>query len=328
MATNDFQPFAVGAGANVLSQADWLALAALAAGFSSGVAPSAACNKAWRQSSIMASVLGQFIANGSGNNSVDDGTTATLLANLSLAISNMGIGRVLRTSVYGRFPSTGGPGVSINGAAPSATGAGAFTSQASTRLHQIFVAGGGAGGGGAAATSSSQMAGGGGGSSGSIFQSIPVAGPFSAVPITIGAGGAGGVAGANNGSPGGTSSFGSLISCPGGAPGGAGVANAGGTNAGGAPSAPTGTLPAYLAYTGNPGCPGFSSFSANLAVGGGGGPSPFGAPAAWNSGGVSSPGQSANQWNAGGGGAAAVASTAAQAGGAGASGVIIIVEYA
>ncbi len=38
MATNDFKPFATGSGANVLSQADYEALSALASGFLSGKA--------------------------------------------------------------------------------------------------------------------------------------------------------------------------------------------------------------------------------------------------------------------------------------------------
>ncbi|MBV8159147.1 MAG: hypothetical protein JO278_15915 [Dyella sp.] len=88
MATsNDFLPFAVGGGANVLTQAQYAALASLLAnGFSAGVAPSVQLNKVWRQSSIMAAVLGQFAADYSGQNSVDDGTTATLEANLVAAI--------------------------------------------------------------------------------------------------------------------------------------------------------------------------------------------------------------------------------------------------
>ncbi|RQZ27474.1 hypothetical protein DIE16_31370 [Burkholderia sp. Bp9090] len=39
----------------------------------------------WRQSSIMSAVLAQFISDRTGQNAVDDGTTATLLANLKLA---------------------------------------------------------------------------------------------------------------------------------------------------------------------------------------------------------------------------------------------------
>jgi len=89
MPTNDFLPFGSAVGANVMSQADYLALAARLNGFSSGTANSAQLNKAWRQSSIVAAVIGQLIANRSGQNAVDDGTTATLLANLELAINGL-----------------------------------------------------------------------------------------------------------------------------------------------------------------------------------------------------------------------------------------------
>ncbi|WP_261513127.1 gp53-like domain-containing protein [Burkholderia multivorans] len=92
MATqNDFLPFATGPGANVVDQATYAALGALTTGFLSGTAQSGQLNKVWRQSSIMAAVLGQFIANFSGQNAIDDGTTATLLANLKAAINAAGI---------------------------------------------------------------------------------------------------------------------------------------------------------------------------------------------------------------------------------------------
>ncbi|SAK20072.1 Tail fiber protein [Burkholderia multivorans] len=86
MANNNFKPFAAAAGANVMSQADYEALAALLTGFQSGTAQSAQLNKVWRQSSIMAAVLGQFIADLTGQDAIDDGTTATLLANLKTAV--------------------------------------------------------------------------------------------------------------------------------------------------------------------------------------------------------------------------------------------------
>ncbi|MCA7083379.1 hypothetical protein K7G19_07170 [Cupriavidus sp. DB3] len=94
MATSDFLPFATGAGANVMSQADWEALAQRLSGFQSGVAQSAQLNKAWRQASIMAAVLAQFIADQSGEDAVDDGTTATLLANLKAAAGASSVGVV------------------------------------------------------------------------------------------------------------------------------------------------------------------------------------------------------------------------------------------
>jgi len=90
MPNNQFKPFAVGSGANVLSQTEYEALTGiLANGFSSGTAVSAQLNKVWRQSSIMAAVLAQFIVDESGQDAQDDGTTATLLANLKTGINVM-----------------------------------------------------------------------------------------------------------------------------------------------------------------------------------------------------------------------------------------------
>lgn len=102
MATNDFLPFAVGGSANVLTQAQYAALAALTTGFQSGVADSKSVNKAWRQSSIMAAVLAQFIVNQTGQNATDDGTTATLIANLLAAVkasSNAVVGTARNVSM-------------------------------------------------------------------------------------------------------------------------------------------------------------------------------------------------------------------------------------
>jgi hypothetical protein len=84
---NDFLPFATGSGANVLSQSSYAALSAISTGYQAGIAQSAALNKTWRQSSIMAAVLAQFIVNTTGQTAIDDGTTATLLANLVAAVS-------------------------------------------------------------------------------------------------------------------------------------------------------------------------------------------------------------------------------------------------
>jgi len=84
----DFLPFATGTLANVLTQAQYLALTSVVQnGFTAGVAPSVQLNKVWRQSSIAAAVLAQFIVNNSGQPAIDDGTTATLLANLTTAVS-------------------------------------------------------------------------------------------------------------------------------------------------------------------------------------------------------------------------------------------------
>ncbi|WP_232450919.1 hypothetical protein [Burkholderia ubonensis] len=87
MGTNDFLPFGGGGAANVIDQATYAALAARLTGFQSGTAQSAQLNKVWRQSSIMAAVLAQFIVNQTGQNATDDGTTATLLSNLATAVA-------------------------------------------------------------------------------------------------------------------------------------------------------------------------------------------------------------------------------------------------
>ncbi|WP_258180278.1 hypothetical protein [Burkholderia multivorans] len=96
MATqNDFLPFATGPGANVVDQATYAALGALTTGFLSGTAQSVQLNKVWRQSSIMAAVIAQFIVAQTGQAAVDDGTTATLLANFTKAVNAASKQRVI-----------------------------------------------------------------------------------------------------------------------------------------------------------------------------------------------------------------------------------------
>ncbi len=89
MATNDFLPFATTATANVVSQALYVGSAWQTGGFTAGLAQSAQLNKVWRQSSIISSVIAQFIVNFTGQNATDDGTTGTLLANFQAAIQNL-----------------------------------------------------------------------------------------------------------------------------------------------------------------------------------------------------------------------------------------------
>lgn len=83
---NEILPFGLGAESNVMTQAEYEALAARSGGFSSGVAKSEQLNKVWRQSAFVASVLAQFIANRSEQDVLDDGDTANLLTSLELAI--------------------------------------------------------------------------------------------------------------------------------------------------------------------------------------------------------------------------------------------------
>lgn len=89
MATNNFKAFGIGAGANVTSQADYEALAALLTGFQSGKASSAQINKALRQSSTMAYVLAQFISDSASVDVLDNGGLAAILANLKNSVQNI-----------------------------------------------------------------------------------------------------------------------------------------------------------------------------------------------------------------------------------------------
>jgi len=99
MATNNFKAFGIGASANVTSQADYEALAALLTGFQSGKASSAQINKALRQSSTMAAVLGQFIAQ-AGLDALDNGNIASLLNNLINALTtNLSLGNASKRTV-------------------------------------------------------------------------------------------------------------------------------------------------------------------------------------------------------------------------------------
>ncbi|HHA2085019.1 TPA: hypothetical protein ACOEEB_003805 [Enterobacter asburiae] len=73
MATNEFKPFSIAGGANIISQAEYEALAALSTGFSSGVAKASEINKVLRQASFIAAALAQYTANKSGLDVLDNG---------------------------------------------------------------------------------------------------------------------------------------------------------------------------------------------------------------------------------------------------------------
>lgn len=99
MATNNFKAFGIGAGSNVTSQADYEALTALLTGFQSGKASSSQINKATRQSSSMAAMLGQFI-NAAGLDALDNGNLATIQANFTTALTtNLSLGSASKKSV-------------------------------------------------------------------------------------------------------------------------------------------------------------------------------------------------------------------------------------
>lgn len=86
MATNNFKAFAVDPNANVTSQADWEALPALLSGFTTGKAASAQVNKAIRQATTIAALVGQFIAN-SGVDALDNADVNGLVTKFTNAIT-------------------------------------------------------------------------------------------------------------------------------------------------------------------------------------------------------------------------------------------------
>ncbi|MCG3461658.1 phage tail protein [Xenorhabdus bovienii] len=86
MAKNEFLPFGIADGANVLSNDEYGKLATRTNGFSSGVAKSQELNKVWRQASVIANVVAQFIAETNNQDVLDDGNTAALQKGLLNAL--------------------------------------------------------------------------------------------------------------------------------------------------------------------------------------------------------------------------------------------------
>ncbi|HCT4450431.1 hypothetical protein [Klebsiella michiganensis] len=192
MPTNDFKAFATGNSANVISQADYLALAALVSGFSSGKASSAQVNKALRQATVMANVLAQFIADSANVDVLDNGNTAAILSNLKNSMP----GRLLGVQVV--------------------TSSALITKSAGTKKWRIRALGAGAGSSAAPATAAGQVSISNGGGAGAYAEGIYDVSALSSATVTIGSGGVGGTTISPNGGDGGTTSVGTLISVPGG----------------------------------------------------------------------------------------------------------------
>lgn len=84
--TVDFKPFAIDGGANVIDQAAYEALAALADGFSAGIAPSAQLNKVWRQASFISAGLAELVSTLTGEDVLDDGDLPGFIEKLAAAL--------------------------------------------------------------------------------------------------------------------------------------------------------------------------------------------------------------------------------------------------
>ena len=305
MATNNFKPFGIGAGANVTSQADYEALAALLTGFQSGKASSAQINKALRQSTVMASVLAQFISDSAGVDVLDNGNTAQILANLKTGMTALTPGRLLNVQVF--------------------YNSGIYNPTPGTKKVIVEMVGGGGGSAGSRAAASGNISVGGAGGAGSYAKG-QFTQNFSGVQITVGTKGAGGTSSWPYASDGGTSSFGSLITAAGGSA---------GQPAGPANSFPFSTVAAVVSaganganIIGTPGQGASASIAASAAVvtESPGGSSQFGAGGfitAFNAKGVNGSG-----YGSGGGPSKVNGGNAAVAGGDGSQGLVIVWEYA
>ena len=89
MAINQILPFGLAASANVLTPEEYTALAARVGGFGAGVARSREVNTPLRQSSFIAAMIGQFIADRAQVDVLDDGDIPALMAKFSEALGGM-----------------------------------------------------------------------------------------------------------------------------------------------------------------------------------------------------------------------------------------------
>lgn len=87
MAKNEILPFGIADGANVLPTEEYQKLTARNNGFSAGVARSQELNTVWRQASMIAHVVAQFIAETNNSDVLDDGNVDKLKAGLISALS-------------------------------------------------------------------------------------------------------------------------------------------------------------------------------------------------------------------------------------------------
>ncbi|EPC7688573.1 hypothetical protein ACR20X_001477 [Providencia stuartii] len=101
MAKNEFLPFGIAEGANVLSNQEYERLAARFNGFVSGVAKSKELNTVWRQSSVMSSALAQFIVDSDNKDLLDNGDVVGVKNRLVAAIKQTisGVGYVTTSAM-------------------------------------------------------------------------------------------------------------------------------------------------------------------------------------------------------------------------------------
>ncbi|MFG1172176.1 hypothetical protein AAFN90_00920 [Erwiniaceae bacterium CAU 1747] len=87
MAANNIKPWGIGAGANVITQAQYEALTALATGFVAGKASSAQINKVLRQASFIAAALAQVVSDKMNSDVLDNGDLPALVTLMKSALT-------------------------------------------------------------------------------------------------------------------------------------------------------------------------------------------------------------------------------------------------
>lgn len=87
--TNDFLPYGLGVGSNVVTQGAYDGAGWRPTGFLPGLADASQANKVWRQSAFIISALAQFVSDKAGVDVLDDGDTAAFIASLQTALAIM-----------------------------------------------------------------------------------------------------------------------------------------------------------------------------------------------------------------------------------------------
>lgn len=106
MPTNQYLPWATGPGANVYDFATYTALAARSAGVGNGIADATQANTSWRQASVMAAAMAQFVVNSLGSDVNDDGDVNALAAKILAAIQSNGFTAASVAQILGGTDNT------------------------------------------------------------------------------------------------------------------------------------------------------------------------------------------------------------------------------
>lgn len=112
MASNQYYSFAVGVGANTLTNSAYAALSTLLSnGFQPGVASSEQMNTVWRQATTAAAGVAQFAADNQSADVLDDGSAANFAARLDAAVKAVIAANAVPagcvSAYFGSVPPTG-----------------------------------------------------------------------------------------------------------------------------------------------------------------------------------------------------------------------------